>query len=66
MALDSTLFRLADKALGGELRPQLVAWARAGVSKRAAAMLLTEQLDGIEISHETAGRWMKEATGEAA
>lgn len=36
----------------------LRSWAGAGVSRRAAAKLLTEALDGIQIAPETVRRWM--------
>lgn len=56
----TTLYRLADKAMGGNLADELARWARAGVSQRAAARLLSEALE-VDISHETARRWLKEA-----
>lgn len=62
MTTPSSMFCLVDLALGHTLKAQLAAWHRAGVSKRAAAALLTEQLDGIPISHETVGRWMREVS----
>lgn len=61
MVTNTVLFRLVDRAIGGNLDEQLATWARAGMSRRVAARLLSEQLDGIEISHATLGRWLAEA-----
>jgi hypothetical protein len=65
----TALFKLIDQALDGQLEDLLRSWARAGVSRRAAARLLTDSLGGIEIAPETVRRWMRElgeANGEAA
>jgi hypothetical protein len=56
----TALFKLIDKALDGQLEELLRSWARAGVSRRAAARLLTDALGGIEIAPETVRRWMAE------
>jgi hypothetical protein len=56
----TALYKLADRVLGGRLEHMLRTWARAGVSRRAAAKLLTDALGGIEISPETVRRWMTE------
>lgn len=66
----TALFQLVDRALGGQLEAMLRSWVRAGVSRRAAAKLLTEALDGVQIAPETIRRWMTDlpddANGEAA
>lgn len=56
----SALFRLADRAVGGQLEAMIRSWVRAGVSRRAAARLLADALGGIEIDPNTVARWMRE------
>lgn len=60
----TALFQLVDRALDGELEGLLRSWTRAGVSRRAAARLLTEALEGIQIAPETVRRWMADLADE--
>lgn len=60
----TALFQLVDRALEGQLVALLRSWARAGVSRRAAAKLLTEALNGIQIAPETIRRWMADLDDE--
>lgn len=60
----TALFQLVDRALQGQLESLLRSWLRAGVSRRSAAKLLTEALDGIQIAPETVRRWMVELDDE--
>lgn len=65
----SALYLLADRALDGQLEDLLRRWRDAGVTRRTAARLLAQELDGIEISYETVRRWINdlaEENGEAA
>lgn len=55
--VNSTLYQLADRALGGQLADRLRLWHGAGVSRRAAANLLAEEL-GVELNPVTVHRWM--------
>lgn len=59
--MNSTLYQLADKVLDGQLAQKLRLWSEAGVSRRSARYLLTQEL-GVEVSDVTVSRWMKEAT----
>jgi hypothetical protein len=54
----SALFLLCDRALEGRLEALLLSWRRAKVSRRAAARLLHDELDGIEVNPVTVQRWM--------
>jgi hypothetical protein len=54
----SALFLLCDRALEGRLEVLLRSWSRARVSRRAAARLLADELDGIEVNPVTVQRWM--------
>lgn len=56
----STAFLLADFALSGALADKLRSWDQAGVSRRAAAALLTQELGGIQIAPNTVDRWTKQ------
>lgn len=58
----SALYRLADKALDGGLADRLQLWANAGISRRSAALILTQEL-GVEVHPTTVERWMREANG---
>lgn len=60
----SSLFQLVDRATDGRLEELLRNWAAAGVSRRAAAALLAQELGGIEISSETVRRWMANALAD--
>lgn len=60
----TALYKLADRVLGGRLEHMLRTWARAGVSRRSAAKLLTDALGGIEISPETLRRWMADVEAD--
>lgn len=66
----SALYLLTDRALDGRLEELLRRWRDAGVTRRTAARLLAQELDGIEISFETVRRWINdledEPNGEAA
>lgn len=55
----TTMFQLADQILDGQLEALLRSWQRAGVSRRAAAKLLSEALGGIDIDPLTITRWTK-------
>lgn len=52
-------YHLCNQAMDGHLESQLRRWARARVSARAAAEMLTAEL-GIPLSRETVRRWLRE------
>lgn len=56
-------YHLCNQAMGGQLEPQLRRWARARVSARAVAEMITAEL-GIELSRETVRRWLRELPPE--
>lgn len=58
------MFRLADKALGGQLREKILRWRAAGVSLRSIQALLTEDL-GIKPALETVRQWVRVSEGLA-
>lgn len=57
----STVYQLVDLALDGMLAERLRTWDEAGVSRRAAARLLTIELGGIYIAPDTVARWTERA-----
>lgn len=58
MAHRTQIFILADRLLQGRLAEQLALWRAAGVSTRAMAALLEQDL-GIRLTHETIRRWLQ-------
>lgn len=55
----TTLYRLVDTLLGGQLPDRLRQWRAAGVSYAAMARLLSSDLD-LDISDETLRRWCQD------
>jgi transposase len=53
------LFLLADRILNGELTDHLIRWRNAGVSTRAMAALLEQEV-GVKFTHETIRRWLQD------
>lgn len=55
----TTLYRLVDTLLDGDLPHRLQRWRAAGVSYAAMARLLSTDLD-VELSPETIRRWCQD------